>query len=356
MTARTACSSPERPGVRLLAACLLLLGLLTAAPAGAVPKTDVITLINGDIITCEIKEMSRGKLRVKTDDMDTIYIKWDKIARVTSSYWFLVSFKNGTLVFGQMLDSGQDSFVVVKTAERSLEVGMEAVVEIQPVRKEFWDKLDFSVAWGFNWTKASQVVQSNFDASGTYNGRIYRWGLTLSSIITDRGEGEVTRRNDGSLFLGRDISGRLNGQINTGLSRNDELGLRRRFTGGANLGYFLVRSNHMDLLTQLGASLNREWATEDAPPQNNAELHVGAAYTVFRYDSPKTDLTLTADLYPNLTQKDRTRFEFNAIVRQEIVKDLFVRVRYYESQDTNPPPGANAKEDRGLAFSIEWSK
>ena len=44
---------------------VLLLGL--ADPILAAPKTDVVELLNGDRITCEIRKLDRGKLTVKTD-------------------------------------------------------------------------------------------------------------------------------------------------------------------------------------------------------------------------------------------------------------------------------------------------
>jgi hypothetical protein len=175
-------------------------------------------------------------------------------------------------------------------------------------------------------------------------------------MITDKGEGAVTRRNELNVFLSREISGKLNGKVDSGLYRNDELGVRMRLNGGANLGYFILRTSHLELRTLAGANLNREWSSADAPPTNNAEARLGTSFTAFYYDTPKTDLTVAADLYPNLTDGDRTRFEGSVSARQELVKDLFIKVEYYESQDTKPPAGANAKEDRGIVFSIEWTK
>ena len=63
---------------------LVLPVLAPPAPARADPKTDIVVLKNGNTITCEIKRLSRGKLRVKTDDMGTVDIEWDKIESVTA--------------------------------------------------------------------------------------------------------------------------------------------------------------------------------------------------------------------------------------------------------------------------------
>lgn len=339
-----------------LLAGLFLLLVMWQTPALAVPKTDVITLISGDIITCEIKEMVRGKVRAKTDHMGTVSIEWDKVAHIVSNYWFLVSLKDGSLIFGQMSESNEDGSLVVDSQSRSMTIPMNTVVEIQPVRYDLWDRFDMSAAFGFNWNKGSQVLQSNLDASVKYKGSLYSWGVDLNAMVTDRGEGEITRRNELGLWLGREISGRLHGTLDGGSQRNDELGLRQRLSGGLNLGYFLTRSSHLEWQTLLGASINREWATDDSEASNNAEGRLGTQFVLFYYDSPKSDITIQADAYPNFTVKGRWRFEGSISGRQEIISDLFIRLEYYESRDSKPPSGANATSDRGIVLSIEWTK
>ena len=42
-------------------------------------KTDIIALKNGDRITGEVKELKFGKLEYSTDDVETIFIEWDKV-------------------------------------------------------------------------------------------------------------------------------------------------------------------------------------------------------------------------------------------------------------------------------------
>jgi hypothetical protein len=344
------------PFRRLCLGGWFLLFFLAPSLAIAMPKTDVITLVSGDVLTCEIKEMVRGQMRAKTDHIGTISIKWDKITHITSHYWFLISLKNGSLVYGQMSESPEEGQLVVTFQEKSTTIPMSEIVEIGPVRYDVWDRFEMSAAFGFNWNKGSQLFQSNLDAGVKYKGVIYNWGFSISGMITDKGEENIIRRNQSDLYLGREISGKLHGTIDAGTYRNDELGVRMRVSGGANLGYYFLRSSHLDLMAILGASINREWASADADPKNNAEGRLGTQFTLFYLDSPKSDVTVQADVYPNFTVNDRWRFEANISARQEIIKDLFVKLKYYESRDSKPPAGANATDDRGMVFAIEWSK
>jgi len=348
-------TSPALRRRRLLVGALLLLVLVIPVGAFAVPKTDVITLENGDVITCEIKEMVRGKLRVNTDNMGTVYIEWDHIAHISTNYWFLISLRKGSLHYGQLEDSDNKGFVTITFQERETEVALASIVEIQPVRYSLWDRFSMSASVGFNWDKGSNVFQANLAASVKYSGSIYSWGTDLSANQTDNGIDEATRRNNLDLWLQREISGRFSGSTQVGTERNDELGLQRRITAGLGVGYYLIRNSHLELMAFTGGNINREWSTDAADPTNNAEGQISTSFNMFYFDTPKSDITVELDVYPSFTVSDRYRFEGSLSGRQEIVKDLFIKLEYFESRDTKPPSGANATSDRGIVFSLEWS-
>jgi hypothetical protein len=234
---------------------------------------------------------------------------------------------------------------------------MALVVQIQPVRGEYWDRLYISIGAGANYTKASDVAQLNIDGNADYKGRVYFWGLNANTNITDRGnEAQILRRHDYGVYGARILNGRLIAALNTGWQRNDELGLRSRVLGGAGLGYYLLTTGHHELLVRAGLSVNREWSRADSPAVNNLEGKFGTDFRMYFFDSPKTDLKIGINLMPNLTTAGRVRFELDVAGRQELAKDLFVELKYYESRDNQPPDGANAKYDRGVVLSVGWSK
>jgi hypothetical protein len=74
--------------------------------AGASPlfaqKTDKLVLKRGDEITGEVKELNRGKLSYKTDDMGTLSVEWDKVAHLTSTNFFDVENARGVRYFGRL--------------------------------------------------------------------------------------------------------------------------------------------------------------------------------------------------------------------------------------------------------------
>ena len=62
----------------------LMIGLAPDTSANAQPKTDIVTLANGDRITGEVPALNRGRLEFKSDDEGTIHFEWDTIATVVA--------------------------------------------------------------------------------------------------------------------------------------------------------------------------------------------------------------------------------------------------------------------------------
>ena len=73
--------------------------LLWAGVAEA-QKTDSVWIRNGDRITGEVKSLYRAKLKYSTDDLGTIYIQWDKVARTSSRATFEVQVTSGDKYYG----------------------------------------------------------------------------------------------------------------------------------------------------------------------------------------------------------------------------------------------------------------
>ena len=90
---------PERPiaGARLIPICLSLAACL-ACPALAREKSDLLVMKNGDRITCQVKNLDAGVLKVDLDYVDgTVSIDWLKVARLESKFLFLVQLQDGSI-------------------------------------------------------------------------------------------------------------------------------------------------------------------------------------------------------------------------------------------------------------------
>lgn len=348
--------SMRRPAVSLSLGALIAVAVAWS-PAQAA-KTDLLQLTNGDVVTGEIKELDRGRLNYKTDFMETVSVEWDWITQLTSTHAFLVTTHEGDQYFGQLVASGQDRVLRVSFLEQFYDLPMDDVVRIRRIKRGFWDRIDFSVSLGFSYTKASAVTQLTADARIAYRDRKHYGELKANTILTDKGgdEEDVKRRYDLHGTYQRTISGDFYGGGTLAGQRNDELGLKLRVLSGVHAGYRFVQTNSSLFATEVGANVNREYSSDGQQKEYNVEAVLSGSFSLFFYETPKTDLKLDASLYPSLTASKRIRVEADASLRQEVIKDFFVELQYYESYDSLPPSGSTSKSDRGLVFKLSWSK
>ena len=131
--------------MRRLTACLVPVVILLLAAATDVfarAKTDVVVVLNGDHVTCEIKELQRGMLTVKTDDMGTLDIKWEKVIGLESGYYFRVEVSSGARFFGTPHLEQGDSVMRVTGVDAVAALDLVNVVSITPIEQSFLDRFD----------------------------------------------------------------------------------------------------------------------------------------------------------------------------------------------------------------------
>ncbi len=161
--------------------------ILWAAPTWAQPKTDVMTLSNGDRITGEIASLSRGRLELKTDDAGTIDIEWDNIARVEATRLFEIGTSDGRRLLGSLGRTSDRVVMVVGTTEVLLP--MTEVTSMLPIGATFWSKLEGSIDAGFSYTRSSGIAQTTFNTSTQYRRPAFVVQLTASATVTEQADG-----------------------------------------------------------------------------------------------------------------------------------------------------------------------
>ena len=246
---------------------LPMLWLAMSGTASAQPKTDVVTLVNGNAITGEVSSLGRGRLEDKTDDVGTIYIEWDKIASVVATGQFEVTTTDGQRFLGSLAAGNPRSLVVVSLAG-TVSLSTADVTTILPIGLSFWKRLDGSVDVGFSYTRSSHVAQLNVNTTTIFRRPAFEGRLT--------GLGTLTQNEDGS----RDDRGtvqasyiRFHGQrlfVGAGASfeSNESLGLLLRSQGAVTVGPRLVNTNRAQVAVGGGLAVNDERSVDAEPTQN----------------------------------------------------------------------------------------
>jgi Protein of unknown function, DUF481 len=329
--------------------------LAFAATADAQPKTDVVTLANGDRITGEVKGLDRGRLEFSTDDAGTLYLEWDKLVSVVAKARLVeVVTNDGRRFLGTLGVAPPRSIAVVIPGETAI-LTMPEVTIIRPIGTSFWSNLDGSVDAGFNYTRSSGVAQLNFNSDTVYRKFASQFRLTASLTVTETDDDE-----------GRDDRGTMEmsylrypwrewfvvgaGRFET----NESLGVELRSQIGIATGPRVINSNRAQLSVGGGIVFNDELGV-DVERTQNVEALLTLQTSYFTYDRPKTNLDLSLQYYPSLSNTGRHRVELDAGVKREFFKDVFVALHVYNSYDNRPPNPAADRNDIGIVASIGWT-
>jgi hypothetical protein len=336
-----------------VALLVTLAGVLAGSPAYA-QKTDVVTLANGDRITGEITSLERGRLEFKTDDAGTLYLEWDKLASVVTKRIVEVLLTDGRRFVGSLAPSESRTISVVGLNGTD-RLSMPDVTLITPIGRSFWSQLEGSIDAGFSYTRSSGVAQLNVNSDTVYRRPAFRGRLTMS--LTQ------TAKDDGS---GRDDRGYVEASylrypwqrwFVTAAARfetNESLGLRLRSQIGAAIGPRLVNSNRAQVSAGAGLVFNDEQGVEVESTQNVEALLIFRS-SYYTYDRPKTNLDLSVQYYPSLSNTGRHRLQLDAGAKREFWKDLFLALTLYNTYDSRPPNPAADTNDVGIVMSIGWT-
>ena len=322
--------------------------------ASAQGRTDVVTLANGDRITGEVVRLDRGRLEFKTDDIGTLYLEWDNLVSLVTTRLVEVTTSDGLTFLGSLGQTTARSIAVAST-DATAQLAMRDVTEINTIGRGFWRKIDGAIDVGFSYTRSSGIAQLNLNADVMYRQPRAQTRLTASFTQTQQSDEE-----------GRDDRGALEASYRryprprwfvTAVGRfetNESLGLTLRSQIGGAFGPRLVNSNRAQLTLGAGMSFNEEQGVDVEATQNlEALLMFQTSY--FTYDRPKTNVDLSVQYYPSLTDPGRERLQLDVAGKREFFKDLFLSLSVFYTLDTRPPNPDADTYDVGVLWSIGWT-
>ena len=343
-----------RRGVGRFAAAVICLLVLTGR-FEAQGKADIVIMTNGDTVTCEIKELVRGRLRVSTDSMGTMQIEWEDVRQITSSATFEVELDSGERFIGTFQATPQPGRLSVVADTGTTVHDHLTVVRITPMGDSWWGRFDGSLDVGFSFTKANEARQLSVAGDATRRGE--RLGLTLNvnSLFTSQEGVENTSRQVVDLQIQRYLPRRWLVAVLTQFQQNEELQLDLRSTLGAGGGRYLIQSNRTIVSLLGGMSFTREKFTGPEPGESNAEALAILDFQTFTFDDPETDISARLSVVPSLTQAGRVRIDFDSRVRREILKDFYFSLGFFDNYDSEPGLVDAERNDYGFISSFGWA-
>jgi hypothetical protein len=341
-----------------------LCALLAWSGEAIAQKTDVITLDNGDHITCEIKEMERGRLRCKTDVMGTLYIEWEHIVDIDTDKTLEVEMESGQRYFGSIQPAVAPAEMQVAIGQASTTIRRREVAFVKEIDPSFWGKLDGGIDFGASFTQADNQLDYSLNANAAYTGRTNQVTVTLNSLLKLRDNSPTTNRQVLGIQWQRPLRWpRWFGMVVGNFEHNDELDLDLRALGGYGVGRYLAQTNRWTWSAYgIGAYSreqfrgNEEASADLGEGSNNLEAGLGTDIQVFTFGEHDTDISTRFVFMPSITSPGRFRLRLNTKVKREFLTDLYFALDLFETYDSDPPQAGGAKNnDLGFTMSLGWS-
>ena len=309
---------------------------------------------NGDRVSVEIKKLERGRLEASTDGMGTLLIEWEDVDHLSSPNRFEVETQTGERYIGSLASTDTAGELVVAGAQ-PVTLELDRVVRIEPADPSFWSQWDGAIDVGYDFTKAGDSTQWALSSRLTRRAERLETRITGDSFFSSKEGAEDTSRHSLGVEFVRFMGQRWGLLVLGQFERNDELQLRLRSQTGGAYQYRFVQTNSILFGAALGVAGNREEFLDDTPGQNNLEAILATQFEAFTFDTPKTDVTTTVNVFPSLSQWGRTRLEFDISVRRELAKDFFFSVSLQDSFDSEPPSASGVRNDFNVVSSFGWS-
>ena len=333
------------PAMRRVTAYWIVLLLATASAAFA--QTDTVTMVTGEKIVGEIKNVQKDVITISTSYSDADFkIEWDKVAAIDSTRQFLIETFDGRRVSGSLTTDVPKKAVQVG----AVAIALADVSVIQPIERSFWSRFETGADFGYSMTQANDATQLTLGGN-----LLYRDENVVDTLLgnvfksTQSNAPETQRWNLGNDF--RYLFGdRWYANTGQDFLNSDEQSLDLRTTIGAGGGRYLLRSASQYLAVGGGLAWTREDYKDPAiATKDSAEAYIG---TEFMTEKLKvTDLVTRFNYYPSLTIDDRYRINYTFDLDFNLPGDWYFRFSLFENYDSQPPASLS-NNDYGLSTSF----
>ncbi len=324
---------------------------------GYAQKTDTIYHINGDVLTGDFKKLAYGVVTWKMDGMGTISLEVPKIQSIKSRKQFEIKLKNGMMYYGSFDSSAVNRHVNIKLANGRELVSIDEIVEVYPIKRNFWKRTSGDLSLGVNYSKGSNLATISFSGDLNYRKRKSYFSVSWDDYNTYQSDTLSSTKADASVGWERTLKKRWALNTALGINQNTELGTKIRLTlGFAALHDFVYNKwNRFYLLG--GISGQRETPYDTTRISNDLAGIVGAVWKVYKYTNPKVWVDASIYFIPYLTTAGRYRTNININPKISIIgNDLKIGFKFYYSIDTKPlTTTSGTSTDWGINLEITYS-
>lgn len=319
-------------------------------------KIDTVYHVNGNILTGDFKSLKYGVVTWKMDGMGTISFEEPNINTIKSRKKFEVKLENGLIYFGSLDTSGFDRKVKIVLTNGAELVNVEDIVEIFPIRRNFWLRTSGNFNLGFNYSKGSDIGTLAFSGNLSYRKRKGNFTLAWDNNYTFQADTLNSTKGDASLGWERKLKKQWSLGMVIGWSQNSQLGVQSRGDLTMIGIYDFVYNKWNRLLLGAGASVQREVPYDTTGVTNDMTGIAVLSWKVYKYTNPKIWVDADVTFIPYFTTANRYRTDLNLSPKISIIgNDFKIGFRVYYTFDTNPLVEVDARSDWGVNLELTYT-
>lgn len=335
---------------------LLILFISFVQKQGLAQKTDTIIHVNGNVLTGDFKKMVYGVVTWKMDGMGTISLEEVKINTIKSDKLFEIKMKKGFIYFGSFDTSSMDRRVNIVMTNGRETVDISEIVEIYPIKRNFWMRTSGSFSLGANYSKGSKVATIAFSGSVNYRKKKSFFDLSWDDNNTYQGDTLSSTKTDVVFAWQRLLKNKWSTQVSVGASQNSELGAKLRVNlnliGLKDIAY----SSWNRLYAGAGLSMARETPYDHSGIRNDLTGLFTVVWKVYKYSLPKVWVDADISFLPYITDSGRYRAMFNLNPKISIFSDNFkIGLNFYYTYDSKPSSDVSSTNDYGINLELTYT-
>lgn len=333
----------------------ILLLLFFSLPSFA-QKTDTIYHINGNILTGDLKKLTYGVITWKMDGMGTISLETPKVNTIKSNKQFEIILKNGLYYFGSFDTCGINRHVKIVVSNGVEVVKIDDMVEVYPIKMNFWLRTSGTFGLGINFTKGSDIATINFSGDLNYRKRKSSISLAWDDNNTYQSDSLKSTKTDITLSWERLIHKKWSIGTAFGYGQNSELGYKSRLDVSLIGIYNLAYNMWNRLYLAGGLSGQRETPYDTSALSYDLAGLITTVWKVYKYTNPKIWVDASVSYFPYLTNWGRNRITVNLSPKISVISDdLKIGYRFYYTYDNKPTAQSAATTDWGINLEISYS-
>jgi hypothetical protein len=245
---------------------------------------------------------------------------------------------------------------VAESPDKKVVIDGSQIVGMAQTSDKFWQRFNGDIGMGLIYSKGNQSTQYNLSSSADYPRERWAAHAGFNSTLSSSNGASVSTRNQldlGALRLLRWKNYFYAGDVSFLQASEQGIGLQANF--GAGIGRYLKNTNRAKISLLGGLAWQRTRYNQPITPsltQNVAAAMITTRVRVFQFK--KTNLNLSAVLFPAISEPGRVFFRTNDSYYIKLFKNLSWNLSFYGNWD-NRPPGHLSGSDYGSSSGLSWT-